>query len=78
MPLVIEQHAFLQDVAKLLQKAEELGFIISGGELFRTPDQCGTMPPTTCGGRSTLCYGISRIILGWCCRWSHGKNSNVI
>ena len=39
MALVSEQHAFLQDVAKLLQKAEELGFIVTGGELFRTPDQ---------------------------------------
>ncbi len=39
MAMVNEQHAFLQDVAKLLQKAEALGFIVSGGELFRTPDQ---------------------------------------
>lgn len=39
MSMVNEQHAFLQDVAKLLQKAVELGFIVTGGELFRTPDQ---------------------------------------
>jgi hypothetical protein len=39
MTMVNEQHAFLLDVAKLLQKAEELGFVMSGGELFRTPDQ---------------------------------------
>jgi len=39
MTMVNEQHAFLQDVAKLLQEAEKQGFMVSGGELFRTPDQ---------------------------------------
>lgn len=50
MSMVNEQHAFLQDIAKLVQKAEELGFIITGGELFRTPDQQAIYVKT---GRST-------------------------
>lgn len=50
MSMINEQHAFLQDIAKLVQKAEELGFIITGGELFRTPDQQAIYLKT---GRST-------------------------
>lgn len=39
MSLVKEQAAFLLDVAKLVQKATELGFSVTGGELARTPEQ---------------------------------------
>lgn len=39
MSLVKEQAAFLLDVAKLVQKATELGFTVTGGELARTPEQ---------------------------------------
>lgn len=39
MSLVKEQAEFLRDVRKLLQKADELGFIVTGGELFRTTEQ---------------------------------------
>jgi len=39
MSLVAEQAAFLRDVRKLLTKAEELGFVVTGGELYRTPEQ---------------------------------------
>ena len=34
-----EQHAFLMDVAKLLVRASQLGYRITGGELYRTPEQ---------------------------------------
>jgi peptidoglycan L-alanyl-D-glutamate endopeptidase CwlK len=37
--LVTEQAAFFKDVILLLQKADELGFVVTGGELFRTPEQ---------------------------------------
>lgn len=39
MSLVDEQHAFLMDVAKLLVKAQQLGYLVTGGELWRTPEQ---------------------------------------
>ena len=39
MSLVTEQAAFLLDAAKLIQKATELGFTVTGGELARTPEQ---------------------------------------
>ena len=39
MSLVAEQAAFLLDVAKLVNKATELGFVVTGGELYRTPEQ---------------------------------------
>ncbi len=39
MSTVNEQWAFLQDVAKLIQKAAELGITLTGGELYRTPEQ---------------------------------------
>jgi len=39
MSLVAEQAAFMRDVARLLAKAWELGFDVTGGELFRTPEQ---------------------------------------
>ena len=39
MSLVKEQAAFLLDVAKLINKATELGFVVTGGELARTPEQ---------------------------------------
>ena len=35
MSMVKMQHEFLQDVVKLLQKAYELGFVVTGGELWR-------------------------------------------
>jgi hypothetical protein len=39
MSLVAEQAAFLQDAAKLIQKAAELGFTVTAGELYRSPEQ---------------------------------------
>ena len=39
MSVVGEQAAFLLDVAKLINKATELGFTVTGGELFRTAEQ---------------------------------------
>ena len=39
MSLVAEQWAFLQDVCKLIEKAKELGFVVTGGELYRTVEQ---------------------------------------
>lgn len=36
---VMDQADFLQDVALLIQKAREMGFLVTGGELFRTPEQ---------------------------------------
>jgi hypothetical protein len=37
--LVTEQAAFLKDVRKLLEKADELGLVVTAGELFRTTEQ---------------------------------------
>jgi len=39
MSLVKEQQEFLQDVALLLLEAKRLGIGLTGGELFRTPEQ---------------------------------------
>ena len=39
MSNVSEQAAFLLDVAKLINKATELGFVVTAGELARTADQ---------------------------------------
>jgi hypothetical protein len=39
MSLVAEQAAFLLDACKLIAKATELGFTVTGGELARTIDQ---------------------------------------
>lgn len=39
MALVTEQWNFLQDVAKLIAKAEILGIVLTGGELYRTKEQ---------------------------------------
>jgi predicted chitinase len=39
MSLLREQSIFLQHVVELLRKASELGFQVSGGELYRTPEQ---------------------------------------
>lgn len=39
MSLVTEQAAFLLDVCKLIQTANKLGFVVTGGELYRTPEQ---------------------------------------
>ena len=39
MSNVSEQAAFLLDVCKLIQKAVDLGFIVTAGELYRTPEQ---------------------------------------
>lgn len=36
---VRDQAEFLQDVALLIQKAREMGFLVTGGELFRTVEQ---------------------------------------
>jgi len=39
MGLVSTQSEFLSDVASLIQKANELGFEVTGGELLRTKEQ---------------------------------------
>ena len=39
MSLVTEQAAFLLDVARLIFRATELGFTLTAGELYRTPEQ---------------------------------------
>ncbi|MGI9158917.1 MAG: M15 family metallopeptidase [Saprospiraceae bacterium] len=39
MSLVNEQAAFLLDVAKLILKANKMGWTITGGELYRTVEQ---------------------------------------
>ena len=39
MSAVREQAAFLLDMCKLIQKATEMGFVVTGGELYRTPEQ---------------------------------------
>lgn len=39
MSNVSEQAAFLLDVGRLVQKAAELGFVVTAGELYRTPEQ---------------------------------------
>lgn len=39
MSLVTEQAAFLLDVCKLIEEATLMGFVVTGGELSRTPEQ---------------------------------------
>ncbi len=39
MSLVRQQNIFLLQVAELIRKAAELGFVVSGGELYRTVEQ---------------------------------------
>lgn len=39
MSNIKEQADFLLDVTRLIQKATELGFVITAGELYRTPEQ---------------------------------------
>ena len=39
MSLSQEQAAFLLDACKLIQHATEQGFVVTGGELFRTAEQ---------------------------------------
>ena len=39
MGLVEEQHVFLGHVSELVRHARDLGFIVTAGELFRTPEQ---------------------------------------
>ena len=39
MSNVAEQAAFLLDVTRLIQKATEIGFVVTAGELYRTPEQ---------------------------------------
>jgi D-alanyl-D-alanine carboxypeptidase len=39
MSLVQEQAQFLKHVTALLIKADQLGFVVTAGELFRTPEQ---------------------------------------
>jgi len=39
MSLSQEQAAFLLDACKLIQFATEQGFMVTGGELARTPEQ---------------------------------------
>ena len=39
MSLVNEQAAFLLDMCKLIQKATDMGFVVTGGELARTVEQ---------------------------------------
>ncbi|NBW14666.1 MAG: M15 family peptidase [Caulobacteraceae bacterium] len=37
--MVGEQNEFLRDVCQLITKAQDMGFQVSGGELFRTAEQ---------------------------------------
>jgi len=39
MNAVREQAAFLLDLAKLIEYATAQGFVVTGGELYRTPEQ---------------------------------------
>ena len=39
MSLSQEQAAFLMDACKLIQYATEQGWTVTGGELYRTPEQ---------------------------------------
>ena len=39
MSLVNEQYAFLLDMCKLVQYAQSIGFKMTAGELYRTPEQ---------------------------------------
>jgi hypothetical protein len=39
MTIVNEQWQFIQDMARLIEKARELGFVLTGGELYRTSEQ---------------------------------------
>lgn len=39
MSLVAEQAAFLLDVCKLINAATNAGFVVTGGELYRTTEQ---------------------------------------
>lgn len=39
MSMFDEQDKFLSDVARLIHKAHEMGFKISAGEMWRTPEQ---------------------------------------
>ena len=39
MSLVREQCAFLRDVGKLVEFACSQGFLVTAGELYRTPEQ---------------------------------------
>lgn len=39
MSLVTQQWQFLQDVAKLIEYAQTLDIVLSGGELYRTKEQ---------------------------------------
>lgn len=39
MSLVDQQAAFLLDAAKLIQRATEMGFVVTAGELYRTAEQ---------------------------------------
>jgi len=41
--LVAEQAAFLLDVCKLIQFATAEGWVITGGELWRSPEQQETL-----------------------------------
>lgn len=39
MSMVAEQAAFLLDMCKLIQFATQQGFVVTAGELYRTPEQ---------------------------------------
>lgn len=39
MSLVAEQAEFLQDMCKLISYATDQGWVVTGGELYRTPEQ---------------------------------------
>ena len=39
MSMVAEQASFLLDAARLIFRATELGFTVTAGELYRTPEQ---------------------------------------
>lgn len=48
MSLVNEQAAFLKDVRALLAKADELGFVVTAGEVYRTAEQQDIYIKTGC------------------------------
>lgn len=39
MTIIEHQNLFLLDAARLILKSQELGFVVTAGELFRTPEQ---------------------------------------
>jgi len=62
MSLSREQAAFLLDMCKLIQYATEQGFMVTGGELARTPEQQAIYVKT---GRSKTMNSFAPIVLSF-------------